>query len=101
MSKQIYANHGSIEDAYQKTKGYIDQICSVQQMLQNVDNSLISSWLGEGQNAFISLSNENHAMLKSLIEQTRILNNDLSDANKFFEKADRSLVGDIERVIYE
>jgi len=91
MSKQIHANFKSFEDAQLNVRNYIGQLNTAQQLLSRVDASLCSSWEGNGKCSFEGLSNENHAILKALIEKTEELNNGLLTVNDAFRNTDESL----------
>ena len=91
VSKQILANHVSIEDAYLAVKGYIEILRSTQHLLQDIDSAFLATWEGKGQVAFAGLSNENHAMLKAAIDKTEALNQDLSVTNQTIRVTDKSI----------
>ena len=93
--EQILAKHGIIEETHVRVERVIDQICATQEVLRNVDISLLATWEGDGADAFTALSNENHATIKTTIEKTRALNRDLSLSNQTFEQNDQAISGNL------
>ena len=97
MLEEILAGHDQLNGAQSSVAGLIAQIRGAQQQLQQVDDTLSTSWYGDGQGAFSSLSKENHAMLKSLITQMESLNNGITTANQVFETTDSTQADNIGR----
>ena len=95
MADKILTNHAAINDAYSQVQGIIEKLSSVQQCLQNVDTTLLAMWAGKGEVAFVTLSNENHAMIKAASVNTEVQNENLSAANQTFEITDANLAGNM------
>jgi WXG100 family type VII secretion target len=101
MLEEILVGHDHLSGTQSSVAGLIAQIRGTQQQLQRVDDSLSSSWYGDGQGAFSSLSKENHAMLTSLIAQMENLNNGITAANRVFETTDTTQADNLGRDEYE
>jgi len=101
MLEEILVGHNQLSGAQSSVAGLIAQIRGTQQQLQQADDTLSSSWYGDGQGAFSNLSKENHAMLKSLIVQLENLNNGITAANRVFETTDITQSDNIGRNAYE
>ena len=92
-ANQIRMNHRSINEVHANVEQAIEQISAAQELLHNVDDYLLAKMKGKGAYAFTTLSNENHATLKSAIEKTRELNQKMYESNQTAEQTDAALSG--------
>ena len=92
---QILMDYGVVDETCVKIDQVIEQICKTQELLRNVDMSLLATMEGKEAEAFSALSDENHATIKSVIEKTKAVNQEVSASNKKLELTDLAIAGNM------